>query len=628
MGNAAAAKMEPRGPDLGGRRQLKYTYSLQELFDGRIFRVPDYQRGYAWEQRQVSEFLEDLELLNDSRPHYTGTVVLHKSRESAKRSDDEGTSYAQFQIVDGQQRLTTAVVLINEVAAALRRIKRLPNLSAGLKKRYVAATGIDGLPLYKLSLGQDTNDYFKTNILPDCPRDLGSPETASARRLLEAKEHIAGYLKDAGDGDDAADWLQRLIDKVTDRLQFSLYEVDHEAEVGVIFEVMNDRGIPLSELEKVKNHLLYSASTLSVGRDGRSELARQVNEAWAVILRRMANADLGTPAYENQLLRAHWLTAYDPSARRWHGNRSLRARFDLRTLDHRELLGQLVKYVAGLRRSTVPFCDIVRPARHDSFGEFNARDRERLRLWSEKLARIGYTATFLPLLMVIRTRWPRDAGKYLDALELCEKLAFRTYRIARYYSTFGQPAMIRLAYRIAREDLEFPKAMDEIRELYGGRHPREAFERFVDSESGGGWFGRGGLSYFLYEYECHLAGRYGGSPEVPFVAIEKADSLEHILPQYMGKHEYWLSRFSPEEHEKYLEDLGNLTLTKGNSSLSNKPYPLKKGSPASTRYCYDQSVLQVERELADSWPDWTPESIVQRRSRLLDWARTRWHVNF
>lgn len=621
--------MEPRGPDLGARRQLKNTYSLQELFDGRIFRVPDYQRGYAWEQRQVSEFLEDLELLNGSRPHYTGTVVLHQSADSPKCSDDGGTRYDRVQIVDGQQRLTTAVVLINEIAAALRRIERLPNLSEGLRKRYVAAADVDGLPLHKLSLGQDTDHYFKTAILPDSPGDLGSPSTASARRLLAAKEQIAGYLEDAGDErDDYVDWLRRLIDKVTDSLQFSLYEVDHEAEVGVIFEVMNDRGIPLSELEKVKNHLLYSASTLSVSQDGRRDLAAKVNDAWAEILRRMTNADLGTPAYENQLLRAHWLTAYDPSAKRWRGNRSLRARFDLRTLDHRELLGQLVEYVAGLRRSTVPFCDILRPARHDSFGEFDAPDRDQLRLWSEKLSRIGYTATFLPLLMAIRTRWPREADRYLCAVKLCEALAFRTYRIARYYSTFRQPSMIRLAYRVAHEDLGFSAAMEEIRQLYGDRGPRDAFERFVDSESGGGWFGRGGLSYFLYEYECHLASRRGGAPKVPFVAVEKADSIEHILPQCMGKHEYWISRFSPEEHERYRDDLGNLTLTKGNSSLSNKPYPKKKGSPTSAGYCYDQSVLQVERELASSWPDWTPESICQRRSRLLEWARTRWHVNF
>ena len=270
----------------------------------------------------------------------------------------------------------------------------------------------------------------------------------------------------------------------------------------------------------------------------------------------------------------------------------------------------------------------MRPERHDSFGDFAEPEKERLRLWSAKLARIGYTATFLPLLMAIRTRWPRDADRYLRALKLCEALAFRTYRIARYYSTFRQPSMIRLAYRIAQMELGFSEAMAEITRFYGDRGPREAFERFIDSESSRGWFGRGGLSYFLYEYECHLALPLGGPPKVPFVAVERADSIEHILPQYMGNHEYWNSRFSTEEHEAYRDDLGNLTLTKGNSSLSNKPYPLKKGSPTSTGYCYEKSLLQVERELAANWSDWTPDSIDQRRVRMLKWAKSRWHVDF
>ena len=52
---------------------------LDDLFRKRLFRVPDYQRGYSWEEQQVEEFLEDLDLLEPGRYHYTGTVVLHES---------------------------------------------------------------------------------------------------------------------------------------------------------------------------------------------------------------------------------------------------------------------------------------------------------------------------------------------------------------------------------------------------------------------------------------------------------------------------------------------------------------------------------------------------------------------
>ena len=66
---------------------------LNNLFQNRIFRVPDYQRGYSWERQQVSEFLDDLELLAPGRYHYTGTVVLHEPDPKSALMDIEGNTY-------------------------------------------------------------------------------------------------------------------------------------------------------------------------------------------------------------------------------------------------------------------------------------------------------------------------------------------------------------------------------------------------------------------------------------------------------------------------------------------------------------------------------------------------------
>lgn len=241
--------------------------------------------------------------------------------------------------------------------------------------------------------------------------------------------------------------------------------------------------------------------------------------------------------------------------------------------------------------------------------------------------RVGYTATFVPLLMAIRKRWPGQAGKYLQALQLCEAVAFRTYRVARYYSTYRQSSMIRLAHQIM-QGMDFSQAMTEIKSFYGGRGPRNAFENFTDPREVQPWYGRGSVNYLLFEYESHLAKELGGPPRIPWNEVDSADTVEHILPQYMGNHTYWTSRFDDEAHEKYKHDLGNLTLTKGNPQLSNHCYPKKVGTPESTRYCYSRSLLQVERELPVRWPEWTRESIDQRRGRLLEWAKSRWHVDF
>ena len=74
----------------------------KRLFGGRLFVVPDYQRGYAWETRQWNEFLEDIELLPEGKDHFTGTVVLHAVQNGQPRIDETGKQYAYFNIVDGE----------------------------------------------------------------------------------------------------------------------------------------------------------------------------------------------------------------------------------------------------------------------------------------------------------------------------------------------------------------------------------------------------------------------------------------------------------------------------------------------------------------------------------------------
>ena len=95
---------------------MNNTLSPQELFNNRTFQIPDYQRGYAWEEQQVEEFLDDLELLTSARHHYAGTIVLNPPSEPKTKEDEEGTSYHEVDIVDGQQRLTTIILLLNEPA--------------------------------------------------------------------------------------------------------------------------------------------------------------------------------------------------------------------------------------------------------------------------------------------------------------------------------------------------------------------------------------------------------------------------------------------------------------------------------------------------------------------------------
>ena len=102
--------------------------SLQNIFKDRIFKIPDYQRGYAWTTRQLKDFWEDVVNLPHDRFHYTGLLSLKKlDRQTWSSWNDEkwlieDRGYKPFHIVDGQQRLTTFVIFIQAISELLKEL--------------------------------------------------------------------------------------------------------------------------------------------------------------------------------------------------------------------------------------------------------------------------------------------------------------------------------------------------------------------------------------------------------------------------------------------------------------------------------------------------------------------------
>ena len=604
--------------------------SLDELFHKRLFRVPDYQRGYSWESQQVREFLDDLELLPDGRYRYTGTIVLHEANPDDGRMDTDGNAYDPVDVVDGQQRLTTIVLLLDAIRRTLSDLSdTAKGLSQGIKKNFVSAQEINGLPLFKLSLNSDTDHFFKDSILSEQPGVEG-PQITSERRLTDAKQQIARYLADKADNGDSTkeEWLRTLYRKLATQLRFTLYEVEDDAEVGVIFEVMNDRGKPLTNLEKVKNYLLYASTSLTVP----NELSKSVNSAWAEILQQLMSAGLVSSNDEDRLLRSHWLVYHNPQSREWQGSRSVKGKFSLRNYSgrHQEFLNDLLTYTEGLRASSIVICDAYNPSRTDAFASFKNQPGVRTGVveWSNKLRRTGYLATFLPLLIAVRRGWPHDPEKYLEILKLCELFAFRIYSWNQYRSNAGQALLFRLANGLATGNRTYEGASKRLREHLAYWCGTDDFKDEGPDGDPTTWYRWAGLRYFLYEYETALATEQRGTLSVPWDELNSRDlqdSIKHILPQSISGQSYWEERFTGARHAQYAHDLGNLTLTRHNSTYLNKPFPEKKGSVNAESHCYAKSPFFVERELTQ-WEDWDADAIDERRTRLLEWAKQRWAI--
>lgn len=615
------------------------TLTVEKVFSGRLLRVPDYQRGYAWEKKNWTDFLDDLDLLPPGKQHYTGTLVLNRSRvevagdgEGAPmvEEDRSGATYEVFDVVDGQQRLTTIVLLLDAIRRALEALPGHTDLAGGIEMAFIRTARPNGEALYRLELGRDLNEFWRSAILnDDAP---AGPETAAQARLLEARSFFAQYLEKQHEARGSAygEWLRDLQNRVKTRLLFVPYEVSSSAEVGVIFEVMNDRGKSLTELEKAKNYLLYLSEKLP-----RSELGKLVNTSWAGIFEDLMAGGLSDSGNEDQLLRTHWLTAYNSDRRSWDGTGSVKKLLSLRVFQGREpeLLDAAFAYVKSLRAAAIHYRDIMAPQLPSAFSSIpDPAARRRAVDATRRLLRIRAMAAFLPLLVAVRLRYPTDADHYVAVTELCEKFGFRVYRLLGRYSNSGQSSMFSLAREINGGKRDQAGTLARLEDLIRWYSRPKDYAAALSMGAREDWYRWYGLKYLLYAWEEHLAGPKGARVSWDLLeARDKERTIEHVLPQTPAADGEWVRMFSDDERRLLTHTLGNLVLTEDNSAYGNKPFAGKRGAVGAVGpdglpiRCYANSKLTQEQLLA-GLPDWTPERIHTREEQILTWARGRWAV--
>lgn len=602
---------------------MEHLQTVENVFSDKLLKVPDYQRGYAWDIKQCNDLVEDLDLIENNQDHYTGTLVIHKSDDGYLVRDEEGSTLHTYDIVDGQQRLTTIVILLNELARELNTIQNKEKLADGIRKKYITIADSENMPRSRLTLNDDSDSFFKSSIISNASVD--GPRIKSHTRLKVAKEYFSEYLaamKDNFNENEYAEWLTQLHNKITGNLVLTVYEVPRATDVGIIFEVMNNRGKPLSEMDKVKNYLLYLSSKIELN-NASSDLGNKINKIWAEIFKTLMESSDANIESENQLLRSHWLMAYDSTPKNWKGYDSVKAKFKLKDYKGRghDLYDAIDEYIESLMAACTVYCDIISPSRSNSFLKLDDGIlKSNLREHTQKLLRTGSLASFYPLLISIRLKHTDNFELYLKYLKVAEQYAFRVYRFAKRNSNAGQAALYKYGHELYHgKDAE--QYIPKIRNLLLYHAPDNEFA--LKLELGNmDWYHWVGIKYLLYEYEGDLSN--GVPMKISWEDVrKKKDTIEHILPQ-TSDNDYWTKIWDVESIETHLHDIGNLCITFDNSHYSNKSFPDKKGSTGNG-YCYANSSLFMERNL-DKFNDWTKAECMIRRNEIIQWAKKRWHI--
>lgn len=629
-------------------------FSVSKLFTENLYRIPDYQRGYAWRDRQLKDFWSDIEQLESGRNHYIGVLTLEEVPPTdLQRWDDDrwiidSKHFLPYYVVDGQQRLTTIIIFLQCLVEKLKPLDQVNYTSAQeIRKKFIFESrdgGISRSYVFGYERDNPSYEFLKTVVFQERSDNHAPPEeTIYTHNLRAAKEYFSEKLNDVGLAD-----LETLYTKVTQHLLFNVYAISREIDVFVAFETMNNRGKLLSNLELLKNRLIYLSTKLDTPADEKSKLRKLINESWKTLYHYLGkNRD--RPLDDDIFLSTHhWLYFRpslakgedgDTSARRWffrdqeYKDALLDNIFTAKNLRKTEgektpgtlSLSNFYEYSHDIKETVRKYYEIYNPE------DCDFSDDERIFL--ERLRRIGDDEDMILVLALFRAKAENPDGR-LRILALLEKILFID-TITPYIPGIEKPKHSDIGARLAAGVITVTDVEKELvaylDELMNKADLSKAIQQWSKSRGGYGWKG---VRYFLYEYEQKLKGSSKTNREKLVWAEftrEKFDedyhTVEHIFPQKITD-ESWrktFERFSTKEKNVLRHSLGNLVpLSRGkNSSLGNLSFEDKKrNSDDTVGYtfgCYS------ENEIA-GLEEWNAREILLRGVKLLRFMEERWNI--
>lgn len=679
--------------------------SLKNIFKDRIFKIPDYQRGYAWTTRQLKDFWEDLVNLPSDRFHYTGLLSLKKVDRNvwANWNDErwliEDRGFKPFHIVDGQQRLTTFVIFIQAISEQLKSIpenkdKKDEEIYLGsfslktIKEEYLVIERPPQFIIKTYKFGYEVDNpsfkFLRHKIFLE-PNSGTIQETFYTLNLENAKRFFKENLQNYYDKYGLTE-IEALFKKVTQNLMFNVYEIGDDFDVFVAFETMNNRGKKLSNLELLKNRLIYLTTLYDdkeLKNDERNSLREKINDAWKEVYYQLGR-NKQNPLNDDDFLVAHWIMYFQYTREKGDDyirflleqkftpqNIYAKTEVKLSSLQEFEEIREdeetdqeevevngdeevivlrsklspkeIEDYVNSLKATAVHWYNTHNPVNNSDLTSAES-------LWIDRLNRIGIIY-FRPLVTVSFLNKDIDSKKRIQLFKAIERFIFITFRLSRAFSTYRNSEFYRAARQLRNNELSVDDIVQRLNDrmsycFYAPDDSKESyfdytyFQKFIDKKfkSGGGFYYWNGLRYFLYEYEMDKV-RQRGSQKIDWKLFVKSEkdkvSIEHIYPQ-TPTHKTWKENFKDYKKSQQIffqGTLGNLLpLSQSiNSSLQNDCFDDKKNpkfndKKEKIRQGYsDGSHSEIE---VAGYDIWNPDNILDRGNKLLEFMEKRWDLKF
>lgn len=503
---------------------------------------------------------EDIRELRDKpeKSHFMATVVgLRRGKETVGKSE-----YGIIEIVDGQQRLTTLAILLKTIEQELTLTKKKQKLQKLLVKSN---------DIVLIQLNHDQNQYFASFLREGTRPNIDSARTLGDRELLRTFRHCMSFVRSWNDPIE-------LLNIVNNQLKFIFHEIDEEVAVYTIFETLNDRGLPISELDKLKSKFMSVVFENSQGHG--TKHIDKLHQIWGTIYETIGlRKRLGTEA----LRFASTLLYYKEIAR-------IRKEEDA-TLDLVRRVRTRIDRVIELSEWLLKIIEAI-----DKFENMKPFKKTTVELLQVR---------FLAVTIILKNFPYGEERKLLDRWE---KTSFRIFGLC------GESPKskcvydyVRLAWEIwDNQKLSINNILKKIDDLCKNYPPEYIRSCLKYKDCYNGWEEQ--LRYLLSHYEKYLEEQRYEKKQNIWTEPAKL-SVEHILPQSKGD-------------EEDVHRLGNLLLLPPdiNSQLKDK-------SPEEKANGYRQtgllSAIQVA-EVIEDCGEWNVMLIHDREEALIDWILEEW----
>lgn len=623
--------------------------SLTEIFNEKFFRIPDFQRGYSWEINQLQDLWEDLINLKSNKVHYTGLLtvepIVKANVEKIEKWQDDiwlmERDLSAYYLIDGQQRLTTSIILINEI---LNKFKDDEGINFQNKEywksKFLFQEYGDAYKSYIFGYEKDnpSDEYFKTKILKQesSSADKVPEQTLYTSNLENAKDFFSEKLENMEKKE-----LEEVFKKITSKFKYNFYEIDNDLDVYVTFETMNNRGKPLSNLELLKNRLIYISTLLDIDESISMRLRKDINETWKTIYEFLGK-NKEHLMDDDDFLRNHWIMyfKYDRKKSESYSRFLLNEKFTAKNaIAETILLDDVKNYIDSLGKSIKSWFYLFNP----QYSNYSDETKE----WLQKLNRIGVSA-FPPLIMASMTK--SSEKEFLPLLKSAEKFIFLVFRLSQRPSNTKNSHFYRLAnsFYFGKDKTTLSSTIADIdymtegesgkgeEYLYHGWFDLTKFKSYITDQykKNEGFYSWNGLRYFLFEYELYLQNNAKGNLKISwqdFNKRKKEDTIEHIYPQ-TPKASCWLTTFPKNKtaRKAVLNSLGNLVLLgqSKNSELQNKCFEFKNkhiNKDGNEVGFFNGAYSEIE---VSSYSQWTPDDIKNRGNKMLTFIEDRWGIDF